>query len=451
MFDEEDFDMTQKRTWYLGMAMLLFATLTLIFRQLSETMGHLVIQHYLSLVVFAFVGMAAARCSSIRADYWMGLAYAAWYVAANIIRGDLYMKTAFLPFCIICLFALMAFPFAFVMDDGKRKAGLKLFGTIFFVCVTAFAALALLGAWRGEMIRHWLYEKAYFGIGVERRLEATNHANITAALFLSALMLGCWLMYEWKKSWMTLPWLLMSLCLYTAIALTVSRTVMFQVSFFIAAGAALLVLRHPWKKSWMKWSAFVVTGLVVLVVVFASFSLVVVGFNSLHIQTASAETATAMTAINERTSDYNATNLLTLTGRTSIFKAVIHQLCASPRALLAGFPADNWLTIARGDSGFAFQHSHNAFLQAAVVMGIPGALIAVWFALRTVWVSFRVLFLYEKRTSFGDKLLCLLLLTLLISTITEVYLFTDIQPWCSFLYFLVLGYVLESSRDLKKA
>lgn len=437
--------MVQKRTRYLSMAMLLFATLTLIFRQLSETFGHLVMQHYLVLVVFAFVGMTLLRGSRLRADYWMGVAYAAWYIAASIIRNDLYLKAGFLPFCILCLVYLMAFPFAFATDDGARKTGLKLFGSIFFICVTLFAALALLGAWRGEMIRHWLYEKAYFGIGGEQRLEATGHANIAAALFLCALMLGCWLMNEWKKRWMILPWILMSLCLYVAIALTVSRTVMLQLSFFIAAVAAFLMLGRPWKKVWMRWIAFVVTGIVVLVVVFSSFSLAVDIFNTLVGQMPA---AAAEEAIMQRPLLQNLSNL---TGRTYIYERVINSLTSSFKNMLAGFPADNWNSLIQDGSYFHFYHAHNAFLQAAVMMGVPGALMAVWFVLRTVWVSVKVLFVYEKRTSFGDKLLCLALLTMLVSTITEVYLFTDIQPWFSFLYFLMLGYVLESSRNLKKA
>ena len=436
--------MAQKRTRVLGMAMLAFAALTLIFRQLSETFGHLVIQHYLVLVVFAFVGMAAVKCTSIRADYWMGIAYAAWYVAANLIRGDLYMKQAFLPFCIICLFSLMAFPFAFVMDDGKRKAGLKIFSAIFFICITAFAALALLGALRGEMFRHWLYEKAYFGIGGEQRLEATNHANISAALFLCALMTGCWLMNEYQKRWMILPWLLMSLCLYFALALAVSRTAMLQLSFFIAAAAAFLVLRRPWKKAWIKWIAFALTGMIILIVVFSSFELAVDLFNTLrgHMPSAAAEEVAYRPLYSWEVKSF--------TGRTRIYTTVIDLITSSSRSMLAGFAADNWANLIQNIEGFRYAHAHNAFLQTAVIMGIPGALMALWFAIRTAWVSFKVLFLHGNRTSYGDKLLCLMLLTLLVSTITEVYLFTDVQPWCSFLYFLVLGYVLESSRGLNK-
>ena len=93
------------------------------------------------------------------------------------------------------------------------------------------------------------------------------------------------------------------------------------------------------------------------------------------------------------------------------------------------------------------EHAHNSYLQTLLNMGVPGLLMALFFTVRALWVSFRLIF--SRRACFADQLLAVMLLVFLVGTIPEPYLFTEYLTIANMPFFLIFGYALETERGLR--
>jgi len=139
-------------------------------------------------------------------------------------------------------------------------------------------------------------------------------------------------------------------------------------------------------------------------------------------------------------------DLATMTGRTQIYREVIEDLLSSPKKLLLG--VTNRFAAMPGD----YAHAHNAFLQVTVCLGLPALLMALWFCIRAVWLCARIVLLHLKAASAADLVLVSMVLTILLGTIPEAYLFYTGETYlCNIVFFLLYGYLIETERRLRPA
>jgi len=262
---------------------------------------------------------------------------------------------------------------------------------------------------------------------------------------LIALFSGIWLAAHLKRRWIIAAAVLMGVGLYIGIALTVSRTAMIQTSVLAAGLVFAAGLRMPLRALWKRVAVSLPLAAVCLLVVFLSFGWVTDGVSALS-RSMNAVAEAAMPAqetvlVIERDI---ANDLTTMTGRTDIYRGILRMLKERPMTLLTGMRNSSMVnTLEKYIDNY---HAHNSFLQTLVNMGIPGMLLAVWFAVRALWAAVRVIF--SAKASFADQVLAVSVLTLLVGTIPEPYLFTEYLTACNFPFFLMLGYLLKVNEKL---
>ena len=232
--------------------------------------------------------------------------------------------------------------------------------------------------------------------------------------------------------------------LYTGIALTGSRTAMLQVACFFAGLAFLAVQRMTGKRPWKKIALGLLAGAVCAVIVIVSFGWLVEGVLMLRDQlTALAEEAAGADLVKRDWTE----RLDSFGGRMVHYKGIMNLLQEQPKVLLTGILNSKLVRVlleyAHGE------HAHNSFLQTLVNVGIPGLLMALFFTVRALWVSFRLIF--HKKAAFADQILAVILLCFLILTIPESYLFTEYLTAANMPFFLVFGYALEAERGLRES
>ena len=105
-----------------------------------------------------------------------------------------------------------------------------------------------------------------------------------------------------------------------------------------------------------------------------------------------------------------------------------------------------YMTVADGRVHY---HTHNAWLQALVNVGLPGLLLALymtWMAVRSGW---RILFHRPAgQTPLAECWLGFCCPALLLGGITEPFLFTDVFPIGCICFMLLLGYALHTEKQV---
>lgn len=219
----------------------------------------------------------------------------------------------------------------------------------------------------------------------------------------------------------------------------------------VAGAAFLLVWRSPLRPVWLRVLAGVLAAVAALMLTYLSFTWVAEGVS--HFGAQAAETVETGTAA-EIASRPLGNDLLTLTGRTDVYRGFFELIRHRPRVLALGVLNKN-LTVELNryiphDTLAAFYHAHNAYIQTTLQLGLPGLLFALWCSFLAVRSAVRILLLAPKgRVSAAEGLVSLSCLALLLGAISEVYLFTDQFSMCNFVFMLLLGYALQTEKRLR--
>ncbi len=420
----------------IALVMLAVLSVTLVLHVLSLDRGKIAIVNYIVPMTAMFIGMYVFQGKlGRRHEYYLGLALVVWYVVCRVLDGELYMETSYPNFSHFFYMYGMVLPFAFLADDAQRRTGLKIVALVLFVLL---GAAAWIGVGCVYLDTGWVLPVLGTSIRIDRaskRLALGYHANISAAFMLCALMLGLWYAFENRKRWFTPIAVFFGVGLFAAIALTVSRTVMIQFGFVVAGAVMLAILKKAPRKP-ARVAAAVAAGLVCFVGVYELFGLTVQVVLSLP--TAFAET------IGER--PLSIAELVSVNGRTQIYQNVFRLMGDYPSTWAVGLSSQNLLKLCERYTGTT--HPHNNYLHMLLLLGVPGFLFSVWLTVRVVVAAFRVAFTNMARSAMSDKLIALMTVSLLISTVSEVYLFADFMAMVNFVFLLLSGYLIETDRRL---
>ena len=99
---------------------------------------------------------------------------------------------------------------------------------------------------------------------------------------------------------------------------------------------------------------------------------------------------------------------------------------------------------------FASNHSHNAWLETLLRLGLPGLLLSLVFSWKALCSSLCIL--GRPESGQWKKNIALLTLALMITSMVEPFLFitTAGTNYFDFIFFLCLGYLTLWSRELKE-
>ena len=366
---------------------------------------------------------------------WVGAAYILWFWLSRALLGDFLLEDSYFHLCNLSAAFLAALPYAGALEDGERQRGLRAVTVCMMIVFGLLAWRSLNAALSKEVVSLPIF-KTKIGITLgDKRLFTGTNPNSTACLNLLTFMLCMHLGLRAYRRWLFALFLPVLAVLYMAIALTVSRTVMIQVSLFVGGTAALACLHLTDSRSWTRWLIAIPVGAACVFVCYQGFGMVVERFNAYGAQ---AEEL----LVGERSL---LADLGTLTGRTDIYKRAIQLFIEQPRILLTGVLDSDLRTVCT--TWLQHDHTHNALLQTALHYGLPALLMVLYLLVRAALAGIRLL--RSPKARLTDQMLPLMLLVLLVGGITEPYLFTDNLPICNFVFCLVLGYVLEIERTLK--
>jgi len=437
--------MTEKRnSYWIAWLMMAAVTGTLCMMFFAPPRGVPMMMHYTCPIVFAFVGMnMSGRKKSWAADVRLGAAFMGWYVLSRILLKDLYLRDYYELFGSLCCAYLFALPFAGAVNDHEKKAGLKIAAALLMLAggVAAYTGIA-------AAVLDTPIVLPVLGTEIEMnpydlRLYVGSHPNFSACLFAAALLVSIWMLVDTKRRWVAIPCVLIAAGTYLGIALTDSRTTMLQFSCFAAGILFVAMLRLPIKSMRKKALIGAAAGAACLLVAYAGFGLA----KTLITDFANSITALAETAEKKVVAERSLlADLRTMTGRTGIFANIINLIRNQPDILLTGMLNSTMDSVVMEVTGV--YHAHNAYLQTLLNMGLVGLVIALVLTVRTIWLSVKVIF--SRKAAFGDQVLAVMLLSFLVTTIPEPYLFSNYLYITNFLYLLIYGYVLEAARALRE-
>lgn len=413
-----------------------------------EGLSYYYLNNYSLIPVMLFWGIVFTRKhrpDTIR-QLSAGFLVALWFVISQSVQFAREMNIrspgiCFLPY-------LFAFPFASAARDEEKQLGLKMAGVAYIgsALVLAFYTLLLtLDALPGFLEPHIFWDGA--------RLMPLWHPNIFACIMMIAIAF-CLYFFSITKKWVFKCLLIAVIVLdLFLVALTNSRTGTL-LSVCLVAGYGFFRL---WKSGWKRFVLTAVIAVLIIAVLFACLQGVFTLHSEQKLQAllSSENTPSDALVVDGNTGEVKlntgskqgslAKDMITLNSRTRIWQTAIAAIKDNPSVLAVG--TDSTMHLILEHCGFSVLHSHNAWLESVLNMGIPGLLSALFFTAVAVWNIFGVLFF--RSCGIEKKVFALLLACLLIAGILEPYLFVvDIgYLYTNFAFFLCLGYLTQWKRS----
>lgn len=330
----------------------------------------------------------------------------------------------------------------------------------------AVGALLAAVAWAGVYVTLTgdIIQSPFFDFALQftnRLFVFGKHPNEVASMLVMGLFLCLFLIASGKRLWARVLWGLAFLGMFMALALTISRTAMIMAACGVGL-AALLALWHRLadKGVWLRTGSSLLAGALCVLLVYGLLQGCIAGAGALRQQLARPQaTATsqdmafpgllAAASAQEAGQDLAIQNrdlledLGTFTGRTHIWKSAIQTIQENPRLLLTGMLDSTVAYLPREEWGNPAYHMHNAWVAILMVMGLPGLLLYLWFMVRLVASTLRVLF--GKGYAWGHRFLAIIPGVMLLSGLMETYPAIG-GELMDLLYFAVSGAVVGLAR-----
>lgn len=408
---------------------------------LTYDRGHAVMQNYCAAPVYALIGVSMYR-GDYRGNrlYLLGLFFVGWYALTRMLNGDHYLQYSYNRYRLISLSATygLALPFAHVLRDAKDRRALDALALGLTATLAALVGLALVSALLGRLIVIPFFQSE-FGMKESRLIILSQHPYFTAFISLAGFFMTLYLLSAHWKPLFLAPALL-CLGVFTAgIVLTTSRTAFVVFAFTLVLAAMILLSRLNLSRRRMR--TLLLAGAAALLVA------VVAGFGPLTRVISQKISSIDPDSTAARSFFYKITNL---NGRLPLFTSVPLIIKHHPQALVKGFDELEMMHVVNRYATYEwFTHMHNSYLQTLMLTGLPGLLAAAWFTIKMFGAMARIL--KSKTAAAAEKLLTLIPLPLFLCGLTEHYLFVDTYSILNFLFFLFLGYLLETDRRLKTA
>lgn len=411
-----------------------------------------------------------------------------WYAAAQLQHHLNHMETG--NFGLFAVAYLLAFPFAMVTEDGEENVGLKWIGGIhvaFSLLMAGLTALLLLEAVPSFLSSRVLWAGA--------RASVFWHPNGSAFVLMLGIGFSLYFLAQQKNKWKKYAMGVLIALQFCTITLTNSRTTIF-LSCALIAGTVFFAI---WKGSWKQFLAGAVAAVAILAILLFAYN----GLFDLHkqaqidkllkqeeqkteqVQNQPAPAVTKPKAEKQSTEEDQKTteeapktknnqklrvdkktgeitivgaggtnqkslskDLGSLNGRTKIWKAAFSALRDNP---VIGIWGTYYVSAEISfRNSFNVVNAHNSWIQALMLLGIPGLLVTVAYTVIAVWNLWALM--WRKDEDISKKIVAMIVICLLLASVLEAYLFTgeDITNCENFLFFLCAGYLVQWNQNYRK-
>ena len=461
------------------------------------------VNHLLAVPGVAFLLLAMARGGNKpgKAMGALSIAMLLWFGCVQFFRAIRGMEQL-LPGEITCFYAL-ALPMAWAMEDGQRQWGLKALTLTFLAESLALTVLGL-------SLRFGFLPEAYAG-GVRwdgTRLLELFHPNNCAVVLMLGIGICLGLCCRSKKVWFRAILVVLALAQFGVQIMNHGRTGTVATCLLVGGILFCAIRKTGWKRAPLALAAAV--GVMVMMYLCAQglYALHESNLTKAALQAAqerveaaaptvtetTAETATETTeetvpettaetipkvitettaeVITEAAAETKPTlsylpevkedgtldttsvqkdlrqDLLSLNGRTAIWKAAIQGVKGDVKLLVSGTD-DPGVILAENGVPFAL-HTHNSFLEVLYTLGLPGLLIAL--AVTLLALRGAVLLLWRNEDLWKSAV-AMLALCLLACGMLEPYLFVSgsNQNYITLFFLTLAGYLHQWTVEERKA
>lgn len=432
-----------------------------------------------------FLAVLLIQVLKYRKKYPLGAACAAvvWFLAVQQIHSSQHMDPH--PFGLFLSVYLLAFPFACVTRDEDRQLGLRVAAMLYMAA--AFVLVLDLGLlFAGCVPKIW--EKYIFWDGT--RLHAVMHPNISARVFMIGIGFCLGFCFQTHRKPVKGLLAVLTSLFFAALSLTNSRAAVLLTCALISAAVFLHIFKGT-RKQFLAGAAAAVAVMAALVLCAQALFLAngmrltrhmaeqqnqaapyeaaseqsVLSYGLISLSsvcpvpaapeyTEAPGSSVSVVSLSSESVDIPAptahsvqgtfiNDLPTLNNRTLIWNVVFQKILQEPTILLWGI--DDTTKIVNATGG---EHTHNSWLEILVRLGLPGFLLCLFFTVQAVWSSMRLIF--HPTQDMWRKIIALLLICLLVSSVLEPSLFFSEESWhfVDFLFFLCLGYVIQWRKQL---
>ena len=420
----------------------------------------------LSILGFWTITLWKSPRSILRRDVILALVMVLWFL---VVEGNRRLNhNPLQSLTIFFAVYLIALPFASITQDQERQAGIRLVSGIYIAAALFLLSFGVIlfvnGAFSGELSNRVYWDGA--------RLLIIHHPNIISRLFMIALALCVGFLAQAKRIWIKLLMLLAAVFLFVAIALTNTRAVVLVTCFILAGNVFFLFYNKKRKHIFLGAAA----AMLAAVVLFMSSSWLFQWNTARLVSQSTMDASQEQTLMTERTDSDAAdsiheiilpeetplaadpnekpegnansyqesflTDLPTLNGRADIWTSFFRKIRNNPAILLRGTVDTRliWNNI----------HTHNAWLEALIMLGLPGLILVLFFTWEAAWASLRLL--WHAGTDLFRKNIALLTLATMVAALMEPCLFITYTEWSfsDFFFFLCLGYLTLWSKQIPR-
>ena len=355
---------------------------------------------------------------------------------------------------------LLALPFAACAQDRLPSRGIQLAGKVYIAASLVLMGYSLLLMVDG--LPAFLQQYVYWD---GARLFTIHHPNTTARFLMVAIAFCLGLLAQCKSKQGKGALLCAALLLFVGIAFTNSRACVLLTCLLLAGNVFFYVFRGNRKTFLCAGAAAVLAAVVLFLSANGLFQwngariaeknlsaqpiTVAADVQSAHrfVQPLSAQPVTAAETSDTATTAPQGSwlsDLTTLNSRTMIWAGALQKIQHSPGILLWGTDSTRITT-----DTFDVPHTHNAWLEVLLRLGLPGLLLTLIFTWQAFWSA--LCLLWKPSAGLLEKNISMLLLALLATSMLEPFLFFTPEAYhpIDFIFFLCLGYVMLWKKQLK--
>lgn len=383
-----------------------------------------------SLAAFWVVSLWRCPRCLLRWDVCLGIAMAIWVLILELVnRGG---QTADKPLPLFLSIYLMVLPFAAVTEDSHRQTGIRAAAGVFLAgaaYLLAWSLVLLAVGGTPELTQRFVRWR-------EGRLNVIHHPNTMARIFMIAICLCLGFLEQAKERLSRGLLLLFAGLLFGGLALTNSRA--------CTLVTCLLLGGNVFFRIWKGGRKGLIPALAAAAAVAAVSFLIANGlfrWQNGKILNAGLEAGSAI-VVNQ--GSWSA-DLPSLNNRTVIWAGALKKIQNDPWILLRG-AVDTKIDV----GSFVASHSHNAWMETLLRLGVPGLLLSLIFSWRAGWTSLRIL--WHTEAGPWKKNIAMLALAMMVTSMLEPFLFVTNAgaQFFDYFFFVSLGYLTLWSRELKK-
>lgn len=417
---------------------VMFALFTFFLAATNTELHGAFIWAYASPVMYCVVGMSFYNGDYMKKRrYIVFMMYGVWFVICRWLCGNVFMMLSDqLAIAMMAFVLFLALPFACVMEDLDKRRYLDVVCWVAVLMYAACFALIYIGHFRGEQI---ILKEKYLEFGSEIRhgvlfIKYSNMDDYGTDYVACCCILLCFYLCasNWnKKRILSFVSILIAAFYSITVFLIPCRNVLVGL-----CGAVLLIififlqkLRIPKKILW---------GFFALCCIGAA-AFVLIGSDQIYTSVANdARSAVA--------------RLTSFSGRTTAWSAGFKVLEDEPIGLLRGFPLDEVMSKIMKYDTRGLGHMHNGFMEALMLTGVPGLIMALAFSVKLIISSIRVFFAKPNEIDVSYKLMVVAIAVVFFMNFFDSFLFVcrNNIDVITFFFSIFAGYIFEIEDKLKE-